>query len=78
MVSFHPVQRTRVGMRAASLRRTADFMRSVLVALECAAIAENAVAADVRGHGHDGVPEVHGSPLPICQPAVVEDLQPGR
>jgi hypothetical protein len=33
------------------------------------------VRAEVRGHDHDRVAEVHGAPLPVRETAVVEHLQ---
>ena len=33
------------------------------------------VAPEVRGHDHDGVPEVHGPPVAVRHPAVVEQLE---
>lgn len=38
---------------------------------------EHPVRADVRGHDHDGVAEVHRAALAVGQPSVVEELQQG-
>ena len=38
---------------------------------------EHPVRADVRGHDHDGVAEVHRTALAVGQPSVVEELQQG-
>ena len=40
-----------------------------------AAVAEDELAADVRGHDDDGVLEVDGAALAVGEAAVVEDLQ---
>ncbi len=47
----------------------------VVGAVERAAMFENAVAADVRRHDDDRVLEVHGAPLTVGEPPVVENLQ---
>jgi hypothetical protein len=40
-----------------------------------APIAGEKLAADVRGHDHDGVLEVDGAALAVRQAAIVEDLE---
>ena len=40
-----------------------------------ALVSKDEIARDVRGHDHDGVLEIHRPPLPIREPAVVEQLQ---
>ena len=47
----------------------------VIGAVERAAIVEDAMAADVRGHDDDRVLEIDRAALTVGQPAVVEDLQ---
>ena len=37
--------------------------------------AQDEVRAEVARHEDDGVPEVHDAPLPVGEPAVVENLQ---
>src|SRR5215510_8811600 len=44
-------------------------------ALERAAVFQDAVAADVRGHDHNRVFEIHDAPLSVGQPPVVQNLQ---
>src|SRR5205085_1084936 len=47
----------------------------VALARERAAVFQDAVAADVRGHDDDRVLEIDRPPLAVGQPAVVQDLQ---
>src|SRR6266511_1692996 len=47
----------------------------VSFALECAAVFQDAVAADVRGHDHNRVFEIHDAALSVGQPPVVQNLQ---
>ena len=47
----------------------------ISVSGECAAVFQNHVAADVGGHDHDGVLEVHHPALTIGKPAVVQYLK---
>src|SRR5215813_7765921 len=47
----------------------------VSFALERAAVFQDAVAADVRGHDHNRVFEIHDAALSVGQPSVVQNLQ---
>ena len=52
-----------------------DLFSGVVVELAFVHLLEQEVAADVRGHDHDGVLEVHRAALAVGQAAVVKKLQ---
>ena len=47
----------------------------IRLGIAAAAIGKNQLAADVGGHDHHGVFEIHRAPVAIGEPPVVENLQ---
>src|SRR5262245_26798641 len=70
----HPVEKLRPEV-ISHLIENRILHSLVCITRECPAILQNAIAADIRGHDHDGVFEIDHAALSIGQPSVVEDLQ---
>src|SRR4051794_14019039 len=70
----HPIQKL-------GAERLAHFLddhalhRLIVAAFREAAVFENAMASDVGGHNDDRIFEIDRTALPICETAIVENLQ---